>query len=482
MTSIYFVPTIKDILGGGDSDVDRGVGSDDDRGVDSDDGDICYLEKFREYYVDNIAIMYYKPGIFNCEYNKQTYLKDRMIISENSNGIFDDYASSHSRGRVSHISGHSRSNSSGFFSEHSGHEEPLEEPLEEQLEKPSPAIIEKAKSASIGIANRGRNTCFINSLFQMLSYIPEWYVLLSHSRIQPYMKELKNNLYDLIKDKSTRRSISLQNVFRYLKDIYPRYVQQSQDDPATYLYYILDHHIQFKKIFNIQKKEIFKCTHGSVINANNSDMIVESVIPSIQITTINDKSISELVKIDSNMQLVDNAKKEQCKRSESSAPNNGYGPFSREYKYTFTDTLYLIICLMRGMTPNEMYERDLELALESNFGDDYKTQDQQDQQKIQDFINNFRDGYINVERAEITTYNINLDYHLNIQETNFTLEGFIVKSGTSDTGHYIYIKILDEHGNYRIHDDERVNKGDGSYNSVEDYRRYATLLLYKKVT
>jgi hypothetical protein len=315
----------------------------------------------------------------------------------------------------------------------------------------------------------------------MLSYIPEWYVLLSHSRIQPYMKELKNNLYDLIKDKSTRRSISLQNVFRYLKDIYPRYVQQSQDDPATYLYYILDHHIQFKKIFNIQKKEIFKCTHGSVINANNSDMIVESVIPSIQITTINDKSISELVKIDSNMQLVDNAKKEQCKRSESSALNNGYGPFSREYKYTFTDTLYLIICLMRGMTPNEMYERDLEQALKSEFGDDYKTQDQQDQQ-IQDFINNFRKGYINVKRAEITTYNINLDYHLNIQETNFTLEGFIVKSGTSDAGHYIYIKILDEHGNYIIHDDERVNKGDGSYNSVEDYRRYATLLLYKKVT
>jgi hypothetical protein len=54
MISINLVPTIRNILGGGDS-------SDD-----SSDDDICYLEKIIEHHVGNTAILYYKPGIFRC--------------------------------------------------------------------------------------------------------------------------------------------------------------------------------------------------------------------------------------------------------------------------------------------------------------------------------------------------------------------------------------------------------------------------------
>jgi hypothetical protein len=98
MISINLVPTIKDILGGGDSD--------------SDSGDICYLEKFREYYVGNTAIMYYKPGISKCGYNKQTYLKDRMITSKKFMSISDDSA-------IGHSSDHSSGLSTGHSSYHS---------------------------------------------------------------------------------------------------------------------------------------------------------------------------------------------------------------------------------------------------------------------------------------------------------------------------------------------------------------------------
>ena len=66
MNFINLVPTIRDILGGGG---DSGGG---DSG-DSSGDDICYLEKIIEHHVGNTAILYYKPGIFRCRYNKQKY-------------------------------------------------------------------------------------------------------------------------------------------------------------------------------------------------------------------------------------------------------------------------------------------------------------------------------------------------------------------------------------------------------------------------
>ena len=76
MNSINLIPTVRDILGGGNSDVK------DDKDVEV--NDICYLEKFGNYYVGDTAIFYYKPGIYKCEYNLQTYLKEKMRTGKGS--------------------------------------------------------------------------------------------------------------------------------------------------------------------------------------------------------------------------------------------------------------------------------------------------------------------------------------------------------------------------------------------------------------
>jgi hypothetical protein len=416
MSSINLVPTIKDILGGG-----GGGGSDSDS--DSDSGDICYLEKFREFYVGNIALIYYKPGISNCGYNKQSYLKEMMIINEKSKGIPGSEYSSRSS------SYHSRG--PGSFSDHpvipldQEEQEQLEEQesLEEPLEEPSDYIKEKARSISRGIVNDGRNTDFANSLFQMLSYIPEWYVLLEHSKHE-YMTILKK-LYDEIK-KSDRKPINFDGVFECLKQILPKYSENSRDDPIKILKKILRDHKQFK-IFNIKKKETFTCVHGDVLNAKPDDMINESVISILNVPTIKGKTISELVTINSEMQLVKDVAKKQCKKN--SVSNDGFGPYRRNYEYDFSDTLYLIIYLKRGR-------------------------------------------YI----SEAQKHKISLCYNLNIQGTNFILEGYIIKEEPKD--HYRYFKFENEK-KYIYHDDKIVLPRSGNFNEHE-YQIQVTILLYKK--
>ena len=79
----------------------------------------------------------------------------------------------------------------------------------------------------------------------------------------------------------------------------------------------------------------------------------------------------------------------------------------------------------------------------------------------------------------MTNHDIFLDYNLNIQETKFTLEGFIVKTGDKNNGHYIYVKIL-EHNKNIIHDDKSVYEKNDNHNTNSNYRRGATILLYKK--
>ncbi len=80
----------------------------------------------------------------------------------------------------------------------------------------------------------------------------------------------------------------------------------------------------------------------------------------------------------------------------------------------------------------------------------------------------------------MTKHDIFLDYNLNIQETKFTLEGFIVKTGDKNNGHYIYVKILEEN-KYIVHDDDKpVYEKNDNHNTDSNYRRGATILLYKK--
>jgi hypothetical protein len=444
MTSINLVPTIKDILGGGSHDGSYDVsnsgssasshdGSYDGSHYGSHDGshysDICHLEKFREYYVDNIAIMYYKPGISNCGYNKQTYLKERLSTGEKSNGISASGSSSGSSSRSS--SGSSSRSSSGYFKGHSivpldHKEEPLEEPLELPLEEPSDDIKKKAMSMSRAI-NGDKNTDFANSLFQMLSYIPEWYVLLEHSKHE-YMKILKK-LYDEIK-KSDRNPISSENVVECLKQVLLGYSENSRHDPIEILKKILSDHKQFK-IFNIKKKETFTCTHGR-INPILDDMINESIITILNVPTIKGKgngeyySISELVTINSEMQLVKDGAKKQCKKDNSEF-NYGFGPYRRNYEYDFSDTLYLIIYLKRGKYPSE-------------------------------------------------THKISLCYNLNIQGTNFILEGYIIKEEPKD--HYRYFKLNNE-DEQLYHDEKTVYPRKEKHNQ-HVYQTQATILLYKK--
>jgi hypothetical protein len=80
----------------------------------------------------------------------------------------------------------------------------------------------------------------------------------------------------------------------------------------------------------------------------------------------------------------------------------------------------------------------------------------------------------------MVTNKIDLDYELNIQGTDFILEGFILKDGGKDGGHYTYIKIIDR-ANYYVHDDSRVYLVLGDYNTNDYYKTNATILLYKKV-
>jgi hypothetical protein len=394
MTSFKLVPKIRDILDYYGNNRDRD--SDDD--IDDDIDDIRYLEKIvKNYYVDSAGILYYKPDIFRYVngYNNQTYLQDRF--------------------------GNSGKTLSSTI-----------------IPKLSVDNRQKARLKSRGIVNMG-DTCFANSLFQMLSYIPEWYVLLDNSDVE-YMKELKI-LYDQIKDKSLISTpIKFNNMIKCLKKIYDGYEESKQDDPKEFLMKILDDHKQFK-IFDLIEETIIECTYGERIVEKNTINTSKMLL----FNTVDNSSVLELVTNNKETVTDPDQYLKRCKKNESDI---GPGPFTITYKYNFLDTMYLIILLKRsGVSIIPYFDGK---------------------------------GMKHIYKTYMTKHDIFLDYNLNIQETKFTLEGFIVKTGDKNNGHYIYVKILEEN-KYIVHDDDKpVYEKNDNHNTDSNYRRGATILLYKK--
>ena len=76
MNSISLVPTVRDILGGGDSDSDS----------DSDRGDICNVKPINFTTRGNVMIIYYIRGAVECEY-KHKYLETMMKINGVSSSV-----------------------------------------------------------------------------------------------------------------------------------------------------------------------------------------------------------------------------------------------------------------------------------------------------------------------------------------------------------------------------------------------------------
>jgi hypothetical protein len=382
MTSFKLVPKIRDILDCYGNN--RDSYSDDD--INDDIDDIRYLEKIvKNYYVDNTGILYYKPGIFR------------------------------------YVNGSSEKTLSSTI-----------------IPKLSVDNKQKATLKSRGIENPTGTTCFANSLFQMLSYIPEWYVLLDNSDVK-YMKELKI-LYDQIKDKSLISTpIKFNNMIKCLKKIYDGYEELEQDDPKEFLMKILDDHKQFK-IFDLIEETIIECTYGE----RNVEKNTINTSKMLLFNTVDNSSVSELVT--NNKETIADSEQylKRCKKARSDI---GPGPFTITYKYDFSDTTYLIILLKRSGVSIMPYFDGKEMK--------------------------------HIYKTYMTNHDIFLDYHLNIQETKFTLEGFIVKTGDKNNGHYIYVKIL-EHNKNIIHDDKSVYEKNDNHNTNSNYRRGATILLYKK--
>jgi hypothetical protein len=382
MTSFKLVPKIRDILDCYGNN--RDSYSDDD--IDDDIDDLHYLEKIvKNYYVDNTGILYYKPGIFR------------------------------------YVNGSSEKTLSSTI-----------------IPKLSVDNKQKATLKSRGIENPTGTTCFANSLFQMLSYIPEWYVLLDNSDVE-YMKELKI-LYDQIKDKSLISTpIKFNNMIKCLKKIYNGYEELEQDDPKEFLMKILDDHKQFK-IFDLIEETIIECTHGE----RNVEKNTINTSKMLLFNTVDNSSVSELVT--NNKETITDSEQylNRCKKARSDI---GPGPFTITYKYDFSDTTYLIILLKRSGVSIVPYFDGKEMK--------------------------------HIYKTYMTNHDIFLDYNLNIQETKFTLEGFIVKTGDKNNGHYIYVKIV-EHNKNIVHDDKSVYEKNDNHNTNSNYRRGATILLYKK--
>jgi hypothetical protein len=477
MTSINLVPTIRNILGGGSNSGDEV-------------NDICNLDNFIEHYAGNTTILYYKPGIFRCGYNKQKY-KDKLKTSEKSPGISDRYTkdpisgtsksifnfTSDSLGFSSTGSSSSPYGSSGFYSYtgSSGSSGPLAI-IPAPLKEPSEEIRENAKLKSRGIINEDKNTCFANSLFQMLSYIPEWYVLLESS-IYDYMKQLKQ-LFGLIKDQTDSSPIQF-NMTECLKktlgqDIGDGKIIESSGDPIILLMKILEHHEQFK-IFNLKEETEIICRYNKI--GDNKNLV--HTLNMLWLLTYPRRSITYLVEKKSNETINETTPTELAVSCEKqSGSKNGPGPYIKKHTYDFSETVYLIICLQRSTDFFSEYKKELATRFKEKYKKEYA--DEYTQEYAIKYATELKTEFEQKYKQDTKYDDIILDYELTIQGIKFILEGFISRQIGTDGEYYVYVKILDEK-HHIVHRDKTVYDIPDDYSINDSYRTRAILLLYKKL-
>lgn len=470
MTSINLVPTIRDILGGGSSDSD------------SDDfSDICYLEKFIEHHVGNTAILYYKPGIFRCRYNKETYLKDRMIKSEKStkgistrvHSVTPPVRSStglvkHSDSPVEELKHTFTEITKEIISDNIYGQPYSVQDADEMIrnmishwnkqysnvyDDSDIAIIyntlkgdffsnksysDFSKKPSRGIPNEG-NTCYANSLFQMLSNVPEWYSYLDKSITINLFKKInqRSNLSsmsgmykDKIKGNGTDRlgtgNILTQCFLNMRKEIIS--LGKQEDVHEFYMTIVNDDNLQ--TFFWYINRVFIMCKNGK--NKSKKDEI--QVCLTLHFFE-NCDTISKL--------LIENFNIEEVTEESSHKEGCGIDDLSRGPFYKFTEVKipifnkYLFIQLSRF----------------ANLGLGYE--------KITD--------------------EIIIDYDITIDNNKFVLDGFIVHIGkTPRSGHYTYVKVNDDRSCI-CYDDATVNSPIPDYN-ISKYREGVYCLLYRKIT
>jgi hypothetical protein len=254
------------------------------------------------------------------------------------------------------------------------------------------------------------------------------------------------------------------------------YENGAQDDFTLILYKIIADHEGFT-IFNIIDNFTIECKYKQLIN----DDYIPSLQPILFLETREDTTLSLLVEKNNREQIVGGTSN-RCSKSADSFEDNG--PYITIHNFSFPETVYLIIYLKRFDDNGEVYKQLLDIKiteeLKAKYGEDYM--DHFESAETKKFIEVITKKFAKNFKTRMTHYNIQLDYKLNINGTNFILEGIIVKSGEINGGHYIYVKILSE-SKYRVHDDEKypVDKN-GNYNLNHSYRKQALLLLYKKVT
>ena len=495
MNSINLIPTVRDILGGGNSDDSGEI------------NDICYLEKFIEHYNSNTAIFYYTPGIVRCGYDRQTYLKEKMGIGKGSvdipasghrdpaSGSSSGAASGSSRGPASGHRDSASGSSSGAASGSSrgpasGHRDPAKsssrgpasDPAKSSsrgpaigsaigsasgsvigsdsgpasghnsdviLYTPSTKHIEKAQKKSRGIYNPSC-LCYANALFQMLSYIPEWYTYLDSEQTTHLeaLKPLYNIIKQKIEDPIRKTDINTDLILSSINEFYRGY--STQEDTSQFFDIIT----QLNPITFFETVE--KSTRACLDDTNKIIKSEKQYRLMLEITNDNN-SIFELIQ-NYCKEEINNDHKEY--REGCGTDGKSVGPFKKKIDiYIPSYNKYLFIQLKRFKTTSDLDEH-------GNI--------------IFEMVKGIKTAK-NYKQIKIETAISNIDYKITIDNQEFILDGFIFHSGDIDRGgHYYYIKVHDN--SYTIHNDTSViGPLTGSYNTYEN-QKGAYCLLYKKVT
>ena len=263
---------------------------------------------------------------------------------------------------------------------------------------------------SVGLENCG-NSCFMNSAIQMLFAIDEFREFILQSSInKSQVLSALQNIFKLMKSsKSYVQSNSLINSFKILQKSYPENIPWGgQGDSQEFLSYLIDQVDAIKILFKCELDTSSYCKNNNNIITKEEVRKDPSLLISLDISKGN--SLSDLIDQYRNVEKLDKSSGlSRCSQNNSYIENNIVIPKNNKY---------LFIQLQRSI---------------------YTQRGQQ-----------FVDKKINIEQ------------HIKINNTKYTLLNVILRTGSNTSGHYINATYKDGKL-FKVYNDAHVSQNLGNF-------------------